>query len=1216
MPDGARDGAVGQPGRRPAVETGGRELAFEHGRGVEEDARRLDAAGEHGERLGVEVEVVGLACGHRRGERVAVAAAGAPDPLQVVRLPRRHRAEHHRGQVADVDAQFQGGRRREQVRLPRPRVRVGEARLQAVPLVARQQRGVLGRDQAPDGRLAVQAAEPGGGLRLVALVDRLHAEVQAGRAQPQVRFPVGHHEGAVRPGAAQDRGAGGGVEAGRVERPRAAVPRGLQAAHEARVFEGPKHLAQDVLRLARRGQRVGRRQDLLNPVLVPRAPGTGEQRFQAVGRPGFRREHGQRRPPAEVLQRGPPRELPAASPARQPRARGVAANGAAVLHAPQYAEDQRARRRRFEIAQRPELLADAHMGAAARLLQGLAVGADGRGPRPLQGAADGRPVAQLGQRVPAQPLGDQRRQPRAGRQPAVVLQRREVAPPLPVRRDELADEAFVVERLRVDRPVAPPRLHPRGQLGQRDAVVPFDDLRDGRAQPHARRPRREEPGAVRGVLDVVREGDHLAVVVVARSLRLPQRDAQQAGGARADDDQRLVRVAVRTVAVQLRPPGLAPAPELDRRGAEDAHEAVRAAAGASGRVRGVHGAARAADGEVEAARAGRRRGREQERHVDVAQEEPVVEHPQVAFEARLGRPLDGPPAGDPALAALHERQVQRGVVRFQVVEEAQPAGRPVAGFRRFLGRPLRRFLVQAAHHAPQLAHPQVQGDLQERPQRAALAAPRCRDQGAQPVQDAGGLGVVGRGQAAAEPLDDLGQRRRAAVQHPQQVHERRVLAQPVGQRHAPRGRLEAALQRFAEEQLVLRPDVLLGRRMARRVHAGRQVVRGQQVAADDGAAEEGVDALPGLAHDGPRFEGLAEEARDVAEQLRFAGAVAEGRRRAGADQPVARGPQPRPQAADQAREVGPLGAVEGVQLVDHQIAQRVGPVVAPQPEVERPDQQVVQHLVVRQQDVRRALAQRVAVGDHVPAAHRPAGRRRLRLVVAPDEHPGRHPAAQRGRAVDDSGDAPRLVRGQRVHRVDEDGLDARRAGLPPAVVEHREEEALRLARAGAGGHHRRPPGVGGQPRERRRLVAVRREPQGHFRERLARFRRRLERQGDGEVRPLRQVLGVGEEVVHDRRQRGVRRREAGGEEVAERARDLRGDDGGDHRDSALGMVARILPRAGALDVPSASARPSAHRVEFASRADTSRFRLTPSSAAWSASSRCVSGGTRTMNRPL
>ena len=88
----------------------------------------------------------------------------------------------------------------------------------------------------------------------------------------------------------------------------------------------------------------------------------------------------------------------------------------------------------------------------------------------------------------------------------------------------------------------------------------------------------------------------------------------------------------------------------------------------------VAGAARR---RIEAARAGPTPGREQERHVDAAQE-PVVEPRRP--RSRLGRTLAGAfLAGAPALAALHERQVPRGRVRFQVVEEAQPRAAPFAG---------------------------------------------------------------------------------------------------------------------------------------------------------------------------------------------------------------------------------------------------------------------------------------------------------------------------------------------------------------------------------------------------------------------------------------------------------------------------------------------------------------------------------------------------------
>ena len=322
----------------------------------------------------------------------------------------------------------------------------------------------------------------------MALVDGLHAEVQAGHAEPQVRLLLGHDQGPVRPGAAHHRGARGRVEARGVERPGPARPPGLQAADEARVFQRAERLEQHVGGLARGREHVDGRQDPLDPCLVPGFPVaiSRAQRLDSVASARrVDREDGPGRPRTEVLQGGLSRQPPASGARRQPCVRDVASDGAPVLHAPQDAEQQRTHRGRAQIAQPTELLPDAQVCAAARLLQGLAVRADRGGAGPFQGAADGRPVAEFGQGVPAQPLGDGPRQSRAGRQAVLALQRHEVAPPQPVGCDELADEALVVERPGVDPRIAPPRLHPLGEVRQGDAVV--TGRRPGRWPPGRRR---------------------------------------------------------------------------------------------------------------------------------------------------------------------------------------------------------------------------------------------------------------------------------------------------------------------------------------------------------------------------------------------------------------------------------------------------------------------------------------------------------------------------------------------------------------------------------------------------------------------------------------------------------------------------------------------------------------------------------------------------------
>ena len=128
----------------------------------------------------------------------------------------------------------------------------------------------------------------------------------------------------------------------------------------------------------------------------------------------------------------------------------------------------------------------------------------------------------------------------------------------------------------------------------------------------------------------------------------------------------------------------------------------------------------------------------------------------------------------------------------------------------------------------------MQTDLEKRPQRARAAGPLAAaghgDQGAEPVQHPQRLAVVRHRQTVTEPCDDVRQRRRAPVQHAEQVHERRVLTQPVSEGQPPRLGREVALEGGPEEELVLRADVCLGRRVPRRVHAGRQLVDRMQVA--------------------------------------------------------------------------------------------------------------------------------------------------------------------------------------------------------------------------------------------------------------------------------------------------------------------------------------------------------------------------------------------------
>lgn len=106
--------------------------------------------------------------------------------------------------------------------------------------------------------------------------------------------------------------------------------------------------------------------------------------------------------------------------------------------------------------------------------------------------------------------------------------------------------------------------------------------------------------------------------------------------------------------------------------------------------------------------------------------------------------------------------------------------------------------------------------------------------------------------------------------------------------------------------------------------------------------------------------------------------------------------------------------------------------------VRRPHQEVLQHHVVGEEDVGRVPAQRLALG-----------------LLGGAVIPGHPDVGVTGR-IEVVPDAGLLVVGQGVHRVDEEGGEAaalEAGGVLDGVLDDRQEEALRLAGAGAGGDH-------------------------------------------------------------------------------------------------------------------------------------------------------------------
>ncbi len=143
-----------------------------------------------------------------------------------------------------------------------------------------------------------------------------------------------------------------------------------------------------------------------------------------------------------------------------------------------------------------------------------------------------------------------------------------------------------------------------------------------------------------------------------------------------------------------------------------------------------------------------------------------------------------------------------------------------------------------------------------------------------------------------------------------------------------------------------------------------------------------------------------------------------------------------------------------------------------------------------------------------------------------------------------------LVRGQRVHGVEEDGLDARLAALGVAVVEDGIEEALGFAGAGAGGdqsRQRHVAALGGQSLEGAHLVSVWLERRLDFQGDRHIGRRPAEGQPQVHVRPLEQPAVLLLQKAHQRVfQSLVLEVEGGGQVVKQGGTDVVGEGEGDH----------------------------------------------------------------------
>ena len=404
----------------------------------------------------------------------------------------------------------------------------------------------------------------------------LRREIEAGNTKPEVGFATGNDERARRHRATHDRGVGGDVEPRRVQRPHLRVLC-REPGDQSLVAKRVHHDEQDVRRLTPCRKQVYRRQHLLCPRLVP-GPPRPEQRLHAVPFRRRRGKHGQGGTRPEVLQREVPEGVRIAA-APEVVVEDRTRDRAAILHAAQHSQQQAAPAEVVHSAQVAEFLADPKQRLPGGALQCFAIDAHRGGVRSFEGPPDGGAEGELPERVPAHPPLHEGEQVRSGGQGAVLPQRLEIPQPQPIRRDELADEAFLVERGGVHIRATPPLDDPIRQVSECDALMLRDHLGDGGADAVAPGPRREERAPVRGILYVVREGDDLVIVVVTGREQLGEHGAEQAGRPGAQDDERLSRPAERTVPAKLRMHVLAAPPGNYSVGAKDACEPIVTAAG-------------------------------------------------------------------------------------------------------------------------------------------------------------------------------------------------------------------------------------------------------------------------------------------------------------------------------------------------------------------------------------------------------------------------------------------------------------------------------------------------------------------------------------------------------------------------------------------------------------------------------------------------------------
>ncbi len=699
-----------------------------------------------------------------------------------------------------------------------------------------------------------------------------------------------------------------------------------------------------------------------------------------------------------------------------------------------------------------DLVSEGFQGFRGYPVQQVRVGMGHGGAGLFEGPADPAAEPVFGVDFPFDAALDVPQQIGVGRELAGPLQGFVIGQPHHVGGDERGDEGAVVHPVR---PVADKAG--RDLLEGASVAVRLNVLLDGAAEVEPVGAAGEKPRPVGRVLHGIGKGEQLFVVVEGGGVQLGDHHAGEAGGPGTENGQPVVGVAVGAVAGSHLP---AVAPLDAGVGDKDPDEGGFAAVGAftGGKLGCEMDAVAAQPVELSVGLDLPQVGvlGEDEDRLGVVAEKRHVEGLEVGDHGVVVLAFDPGPSHAAALPAMDQGQVPLQLPVIQIVREPEfGCGGDFSG------------------HPAQLPEPEMVPDLEKRLSMAVGVFHGRRHQGQDAGQDVDFVIVGGGSEFGGDPFQvrqDVGVAADPAGENFEQVLEKEMALEFVAQVGAP-----GAVGDVRDWNGVVEPEGVLGRDVVGEggVFFGVQFVRlfqGDDLHLGDEAFFEeraGRDAV--FRYHGVGVQGLAEDFGCIVQEAAVSGFVPQGRRGADAAEMALRGFQPGLEPPQEAGQVGALGAVEGVEFIHHQVPEGFGVVLRPQGEIPGADQEVVEHLVVGEQDVGRAVAQGVLVADDGRFGHAVKG---IFFALA-HEQTGGDGLFQVGVLVDGFGDAGGLIRRQGVHGVDEDGLDAGVAPVAMAMVQDGVEKAFGFARSGAGGDEGGS-GVGaGKAVEGAFLVAVR-----------------------------------------------------------------------------------------------------------------------------------------------